>query len=92
MGGLGEEDGGSCGSLFSPLRSRSLLIRKRARKWRFSDVLFLSSWHFAPQSELIKGRPLILMHFQSKTCNRLVDEALEVVILRGPFDHFTSRL
>lgn len=48
--------------------------------------------YFAPQFELIKGRPLILMHFQSKTCNRLVDEALEVVIFRGPFDHFTSRL
>lgn len=43
------------------------------------------------QSELTKGCPLPLMHFQSKSCNHPVDDALQVVSWREPFDHFTSR-
>lgn len=50
-------------------------------------MYYAFSWHSELQFQLIKGLPLTLMCFQSNTCNYLVCEALQVVILKEPFDH-----
>lgn len=57
-----------------------------------AEVIFWVFRYSVPHSELMKGCSLSLMHFQSKTCNGPVDEALQVVSLREPFYRFTCWL
>lgn len=80
-GGEGGREGGNLakGSWFFLLRWWAILS---------SFLIFLV---FRATVEL-NGCPLTLMHFQSRTCNRPVDEAVQVVSLREPFHRVTSQL
>lgn len=55
---------------------------------KFTKYYVLFFWH--SELQLIKGWPLTLMCLQWNTCNYLVCEALQVVILKEPFDHRKS--